>query len=282
MINALLWAPARRSASSASSCRKRLGRLVGDRGRGGDAGDRRDHGLRLRQRRRPGSRTRSTRPGSPASASTTASASTALNLFLRAADRGALGRRDRLRRVPRAGAPAALLLPDAGGGDGDARLVPLPGPAALRPLLRPDAGAVLLPLRRLGRRPHGRRRPDGAAGDAEDDDLHADRLAADAGRRDRHGDHLRPRRPPHLLDRSDPAPGPAARQPALDLLVLRRRLPGEDARLPRPRLDAGRLPGGAAAGAGRLLRGAGEGRRLRVPAGGAAALPGRRRRSSRR
>ena len=36
-----------------------------------------------------------------------------------------------------------------------------------------------------------RRRPDGAAGDAEDDDLHADRLAADAGRRDRHGDHLR-------------------------------------------------------------------------------------------
>ena len=50
-----------------------------------------------------------------------------------------------------------------------------------------------------------RRRADGAAGDAEDDDLHADRLAADAGRRDRHGDHLRPRRPPHLLDPGDPA-----------------------------------------------------------------------------
>ena len=52
------------------------GRLVGDRGRRGDAGDRRDHGLRLRQRRRPGCRTPSTRPGSPGSASTTASAST--------------------------------------------------------------------------------------------------------------------------------------------------------------------------------------------------------------
>ena len=76
--------------------------------------------------------------------------------------------------------------------------------------------------------------------------------------------------------------GPAARQPALDLLVLRRRLPGQDARLPRPRLDARRLPGGAAAGPGRLLRGAGEGRRLRLPAGGAAALPGSDGRSSRR
>ena len=64
-------------------------------------------------------------------------------------------------------------------------------------------------------------------------------------------------------------------QPALDLLVLRRRLPGQDARLPPPRLDARRLPGGAAAGAGGLLRGARQGRRLRLPARRAAALPRR-------
>ena len=42
------------------------------------------------------------------------------------------------------------------GGDGDARRLPRPGPAPLRPLLRPDAGPVLLPLRRLGKRPRGR------------------------------------------------------------------------------------------------------------------------------
>ena len=42
------------------------------------------------------------------------------------------------------------------GRDRDAGLVPGPGPAALRPLLRPDAGPVLLPLRRLGQRPRGR------------------------------------------------------------------------------------------------------------------------------
>ncbi len=58
---------------------------------------------------------------------------------------------------------------------------------------------VLLPLRRLGQRP--RRRRHRLRGDAEDDRLHADRLAADAGGGDRHRDPLRPRRPPHLLDR---------------------------------------------------------------------------------
>ena len=42
------------------------------------------------------------------------------------------------------------------------------------------------------------------------------------------------------------AGGPARhRQPVLDLLVLRRRIPGEDAGLPAPRLDARRLPGRA-------------------------------------
>ena len=50
---------------------------------------------------------------------------------------------------------------------------------------------------------------------------------------------------PHLLD-GRAAGGPARhRQPVLDLLVLRRRLPGEDAGLPAPRLDARRLPGRA-------------------------------------
>ena len=63
------------------------------------------------------------------------------------------------------------------------------------------------------------------------------------------------------------------RQPVLDLLVLRRGLPGEDARLPAARLDARRLPGGAATGARALLRGALQGRRLRVPADRAADLP---------
>ena len=38
------------------------------------------------------------------------------------------------------------------GRDRDARRLPRPGPAPLRPLLRPDAGPVLLPLRRLGQR----------------------------------------------------------------------------------------------------------------------------------
>ena len=61
-----------------------------------------------------------------------------------------------------------------------------------------------------------------------------------------------PRRPgdrrAHLLDRR-PAREPAlGRQPGLDLLLLRRRLPGQDAGLPDPRLDARRLPRRAAAG----------------------------------
>ena len=43
--------------------------------------------------------------------------------------------------------------------------------------------------------------PTRLGGDAEDDRLHADRLAADAGRGDRHRDHRRRRRPHHLLDR---------------------------------------------------------------------------------
>ena len=73
-------------------------------------------------------------------------------------------------------------------------------------------------------------------------------------------------------------PGPLApgrRHPAVDLPVLRRGLPREDARLPVPRLDARRLSRDAAAGAGRVLGDPLQGRRLRLPARGAADLPGR-------
>ena len=63
------------------------------------------------------------------------------------------------------------------------------------------------------------------------------------------------------------------RQPGVDLLLLRRRLPGQDAGLPDPRLDARRLPRRAAAGADPALGRALEGRRLRLPAGRAAAVP---------
>ena len=72
------------------------------------------------------------------------------------------------------------------------------------------------------------------------------------------------------------------RQPVLDLLLLRRRVPDQDAGVPRPRLDAGRLPGRAAAGPRAALRRALEGRRLRLPARGPAALPATRRSTSRR
>ena len=71
------------------------------------------------------------------------------------------------------------------------------------------------------------------------------------------------------------------RQPGVDLLLLRRGLPDQDAGVPGPRLDAGRLPRRAAAGPGAALGRAVEGRRLRVPARRAAALPAAPRRTSR-
>ena len=134
------------------------------------------------------------------------------------------------------------------GRDRRARRLHGPGPAAVRPLLRPDADPVLLPDRDLRRREPDR-------GDDEDDRLHAGRLAADAGRRDRHRDPLVGlRRRAQLLD-SGAAGAPALdRQPGVDLLLLRGRFPGQDAGLPDPRLDARRLPRGAAAGADPALR----------------------------
>ena len=97
-------------------------------------------------------------------------------------------------------------------------------------------------------------------------------ITADAGRRRRD----------ELLDGG--ARGRAGRGggAALDLRRVRARVPDQDAGVPVPRLDAGRLPQHAAAGAGGLLRRALEGRRLRLPARRAADLPGRRRRTSRR
>ena len=66
------------------------------------------------------------------------------------AHRRALARRDGLVGDQPARA-AAHLVPDArAGGDGGARRLPGAGPDPLRPLLRPDADPVLLPVRELG------------------------------------------------------------------------------------------------------------------------------------
>ena len=73
------------------------------------------------------------------------------------------------------------------------------------------------------------------------------------------------------LARADAAGGHAG----LDLPVLRRRVPREDAGVPAARLDARRVRGDADAGARRVLRRAVEGRRLRVPAHLPAAVPRR-------
>ena len=159
------------------------------------------------------------------------------------------------------------------------RRLPGAGPDPLRPLLRPDADPVLLPVRELGdrasRAARGGRGPDpAAAGRDQDDRLHAGRLAADAGRRHRRRHPGRQRRPDRLQHPAPRRPSARQRQPVLDLLVLRRGLPGQDACLPAPRLDARRLPGGAAAGPRALLGRALQGRRLRLPARRPPDLPG--------
>ena len=115
----------------------------------------------------------------------------------RPADRGALDRGDRsIRRSRDPDRAAHLLLHARPRPDRDARRLPRPGPAALRPLLRPDADPVLLPDRRLG---HGEHR---IAGDDQDDRLHARRLAADARRRRSRPRCSRPTRPASSRSRS--------------------------------------------------------------------------------
>ena len=124
----------------------------------------------------------------------------------RRADGAAVGGGHAVVGLPAPRAPAALLLHARARRDGDARRLPRPGPAAVRPLLRPDADPVLLPDRRLGRREPDRR-------DDEDDRLHAGRLAADAGRGDRDRDpRLRPGRRAVVLARGPAAPTSSARR----------------------------------------------------------------------
>src|SRR6185295_15356241 len=81
--------------------------------------------------------------------------------------------------------------------------------------------------------------------------------------------------PAHHLRAVGPAEAAAPGEHAeVDLRDVRARVPDQDAGVPVPRLDAGRLPGDAAAGAGVLLRRRLEGRRIRFPAARAPAVPG--------
>ena len=178
------------------------------------------------------------------------------------ADHAAVRRRDAGREPALVGAPAALLLPLHARRVRRARRLPRPGPRAVRRVLRPDADPLLLPDRRLGREP--------GPGESDDQarDLHARRLAVDARRRDRdRRAGLRTGRRAHHV-RAHLAAGAAAEQglAGVDLPVLRRRVPREDARVPAARLDARRLPRDADRGADGVLRRALEGRRLRLPA----------------
>ena len=175
-------------------------------------------------------------------------------------------------------APAALRLPPRARRDGRAGRVPGAGPDPVRPLLRPDARAVLLPRRPVG---HGRPR----RGDVQARHLHARRLAADARRRGGDRDHRRRRagrRDDASRSRRSPSAPVERGHAALDLRRVRARVPDQDAGVPVPRLDARRLPQHAAAGAGGVLRRALQGRRVRLPARRAADLPGRGARTSRR
>ena len=89
---------------------------------------------------------------------------------------------------------------------------------------------------------------------------------------------LRGRRETELLARL-PAREPARRGHAeAAVRDVRAGLPDQDAGVPVPRLDAGRLPEHAAAGARRVLRRGVEGGGVRLPADRPADLPGRRRR----
>ena len=122
--------------------------------------------------------------------------------------------------------------------------------------------------------------PERIGGDLQADHLHARRLAADARGRGRDRGAVGRRRA-DLVHAHRPLPGgPERVDAALDLHRLRARVPDQDAALPVPRVDAGRVPDDAAAGAGDLLRRALEGRRLRLPADRAAALPRRDARTS--
>ena len=86
----------------------------------------------------------------------------------------------------------------------------------------------------------------------------------------------RARHAAHLRALGAPAPAALARLAGLDLPVLRARVPGQDAAGPVPRLAGRRLQGDADPRRRGLLRRPLQGRRLRVPADRAAAVPVRR------
>ncbi len=126
------------------------------------------------------------------------------------------------------GPPTPLLLPLHARRVGRARRLSRPGSGAVRRVLRSDADPLLLPHRRVGNRSRPRESDDQAR------HLHAGGLAADARRRDRHRRaRRRAERWAHHV-RALPTAGLAAEQglAGVDLPVLRRRLPREDARLP--------------------------------------------------
>ena len=230
------------------------------------------------------SSTRSTRAGSRPSASATSSASTGSASSWSCSRPSSGSPRPSGRRItPRSG--RGQLLPHVRAGrDRGARRLPRPGPDPVRPLLRPDADPVLLPVRELGdEHPDGEDEPIRPRPTDQDDRLHARRLAADAGRGDRHRDPRRRRRPrstsrsstsrQHLLGTGSQywifwffAAAFLVKMPAFPLHGW---MPDAYRVAPLPVLAL-------------LLGRALEGRRLRVPADRAADLPGRRRSSSRR
>ncbi len=156
-------------------------------------------------------------------------------------------------------AEALLLQPRARRDRGDGR-VHGPGPGAVHRLLRPDARALLLHDRRLG---HGRSRQ----GHDQVRDLHAGRIAAHAGRGDRarRALHSRRRRDLVLARRAAAALGQRG-DPALDRAPVRARVLRQGPALPAARMGARDLPVHADSDACAAVRGAVEGRRLRLPA----------------
>src|SRR5262249_46552277 len=156
---------------------------------------------------------------------------------------------DRVRVPGRARPPARLLRNDAAAHGRDRGRVLYAGPPRLLRDVRGDADPALRTARRLGRRRTVRR-------DVQIRCVHDGGLAVDAGRDHRRRavrGHVRPRQLTDELFR-------------LDLSRLRRRVRGEGAALPLPRLAAGRVPRGIAGGVGRPQRRRVEGGRVRLPA----------------
>ena len=175
-------------------------------------------------------------------------------------DRGVVGALRAHRGLPRARPAEAVLLLAGPRRNRGARRVHGAGPGAVHRLLRPDAGALLLHDRWLG---HWRPR----AGHHQVRDLHAGRLAADAGRGDRArgAGHARRRRD-LLLARHAGAANGGRGQPAVDRASVRARLLRQGAAIPAARVGAGDLPLVPHRDHRAAVGGALQGRRLRLPA----------------